>query len=83
MPLPVLRCCRMETEKPDENLLASAKQSARVQAERVSAEIVGLGGPVMRGDLMTYDTQVVALIAYLQRLGTDLTAPPKKATETN
>ena len=46
------------------------------QAESIAADIVSKGGTVRRGKLMTFDTQAVALIAYLQRLGADLSAPP-------
>ncbi|MEO1524416.1 MAG: cbb3-type cytochrome c oxidase subunit II [Planctomycetota bacterium] len=67
----------------EDPMVAEAKQSARLQAERISADIIGLGGPVMRGDLMTYDTKAIALIAYLQRLGTDLSAPPQKSNAGN
>lgn len=35
----------------------------------------------MRGSLMTFDSQAVALIAYLQRLGADLSAPPAAKTK--
>lgn len=52
------------------------------QAETIAAEIVGLGGPVMRGDLMTFDTQAIALIAYLQRLGVTPAAKPDEPKET-
>lgn len=52
---------------------------AREQAERIAADIVSQGGTVNRGDVMTLDSQAVALIAYLQRLGTDLNAPPEVA----
>ncbi len=54
---------------------------ARKQAEAVAAEIVSQGGPVLvrRGigkePLFVFDTQAVALIAYLQRLGVDLAKP--------
>jgi cytochrome c oxidase cbb3-type subunit I/II len=44
---------------------------ARAQAARIAAEIVEQGGP---GDLA--DRDVIALIAYLQRMGTDLHAKP-------
>ncbi len=57
-------------------------QLARDQAERVAAEVVSAGGTIRRGDVMTLDSQAVALIAYLQRLGTDLTAPPETKEET-
>jgi cytochrome c oxidase cbb3-type subunit I/II len=59
--------------------LSDSPELARKQAERVAADIVSQGGPVRRGDLMTFDSQAVALIAYLQRLGTDINAPPEPA----
>ncbi len=49
---------------------------ARAQAEAVAADIVSQGGPIKRDELMTFDSQVVALIAYLQRVGVDLFAAP-------
>ncbi|MEL6107265.1 MAG: hypothetical protein AAFU85_14590, partial [Planctomycetota bacterium] len=66
-----------QTDSRDGADLAAAMRSAKDQAERITADIVGMGGPVMRGNLMTYDTRVVALIAYLQRLGT---TPPSTAS---
>ncbi len=61
--------------------LEEVPEIARRQAEAVAADIVSQGGPVMvqrpREDpLMTIDTQAVALIAYLQRLGVDAFKPP-------
>ena len=61
--------------------LTRAPEIAREQAERIAADIVSQGGPLKRGDLMTLDSQAVALIAYLQRLGVDLTAPAPTAEE--
>lgn len=55
--------------------LEESEAIARKQAEVIAAEIVSQGGPVKRGNLMTFDTQAVALIAYLQRMGTDIFAP--------
>lgn len=56
-----------------ESELSDAQALAFGQAERIAAEIVIAGGPAA-----TYDKRAVALIAYLQRLGTDLlkTAAP-------
>jgi cytochrome c oxidase cbb3-type subunit I/II len=54
--------------------LTEAEQMAREQALLIAAEIVRQDGPK---DLE--DKQVIALIAYLQRLGTDLTAPAPTA----
>ena len=50
-------------------------QSARDHAERVAADIVSSGGTIRRGEVMTLESKAVALIAYLQRLGTDISAP--------
>ena len=56
---------------------------ARAQAERIAADIVSQGGPVFvqrvgEPQLLVIDTQAVALIAYLQRLG--VTPPDADAT---
>ncbi len=61
---------------PYDRELNDSQEMARKQAESIAADIVSKGGTVRRGTLMTYDAQAVALIAYLQRLGADLTAPP-------
>lgn len=45
---------------------------ARKQAEKVAAEIVTQGGPVEYNGHLTKDSTAIALIAYLQRVGTDL-----------
>jgi cytochrome c oxidase cbb3-type subunit I/II len=57
---------------------------ARLQAEKVAAQIVLQGGPVEYNGHMIKDSTAIALIAYLQRVGTDLTrteepAKPKEA----
>ena len=64
---------------PYDRELTESAEMARAQAERIAADIVSQGGPAMRGELMTFDTQAVALIAYLQRIGTDIFAPPEPA----
>ncbi len=58
-----------------ENVKAGrAEANARAQAKQISEEIVAQGGP--QG---LEDKQIVALIAYLQRLGTDIKkAPPSE-----
>ncbi len=50
---------------------AAAEAAAREQAQKIAAEIVEAQGPAG-----LEDKEVVALIAYLQRLGTDLFKPP-------
>lgn len=67
---------------PYDQELTEAPAMARAQAERVAADIVSQGGPVHRilpnGErVLVMDTQAVALIAYLQRLGTDRFRPPE------
>ncbi|HET9300599.1 MAG TPA: cytochrome-c oxidase, cbb3-type subunit I [Candidatus Polarisedimenticolaceae bacterium] len=54
--------------------IASAEADARAQAKSIAAEIVAQQGPA---DLE--DKQIVALIAYLQRLGTDVKGAPVAA----
>ncbi len=51
--------------------VATGAATARAQAERVAADVVAQGGTAG-----LEDKQVIAVIAYLQRLGTDLFAPP-------
>ncbi|MEM6363004.1 MAG: cytochrome-c oxidase, cbb3-type subunit II, partial [Planctomycetota bacterium] len=60
---------------PYDDELTDAPELARRQAEVVAADIVSQGGPIRRGDVMTLDSQAVALIAYLQRIGIDLFEP--------
>ena len=75
---------------PYDRELSEAPEMAKKQAEEIAAQIVSQGGPVMRTienneTLMTMDTQAVALIAYLQRVGVDLFKPadsPAAATAT-
>jgi cytochrome c oxidase cbb3-type subunit I/II len=58
---------------------------ARLQAEKVAAQIVLQGGPVEYNGHMIKDSTAIALIAYLQRVGTDLTRTeePAKPKETD
>jgi len=55
---------------PYGDALNNAPAMARAQADSISAAIVASGGP---GDLA--DKEIVALVAYLQRLGRDVSAP--------
>jgi cytochrome c oxidase cbb3-type subunit I/II len=64
---------------PYERELTDSAEMAKEQAERIAADIVSQGGSIRRGDLMTFDSQAVALIAYLQRIGTDIYATPEPA----
>jgi cytochrome c oxidase cbb3-type subunit I/II len=45
---------------------------ARLQAEKIAAEIIAQGGGVDYNGQLIKDSTAIALIAYLQRLGTDL-----------
>lgn len=67
--------------------LEESPEMARIQAEVVAAEIVSQGGPVSvpragKEPLLVLDSQAVALIAYLQRLGVDAFKPPPTETPT-
>ncbi|WP_372723760.1 cytochrome-c oxidase, cbb3-type subunit I [Novipirellula sp.] len=57
--------------------IADSADIARKQAEVIAADVVSQGGPVQRGELMTFDTKAIALIAFLQRVGTDIFATPE------
>jgi cytochrome c oxidase cbb3-type subunit I/II len=61
---------RLGTPYSDEEV-ANAEEIARSQAAQIAEEIVDQGGP---SGLET--REIVALIAYLQRLGTDISAAP-------
>lgn len=67
---------------PYDRELEEAPEMARQQAEAIAAEIVKQGGPVKRGEILVMNTQAVALIAYLQRLGVDLNRPAAPAAGT-
>jgi cytochrome c oxidase cbb3-type subunit I/II len=56
--------------------IAGGEAAASEQAQAIAAEIVVEGGPEGLGD-----KQIVALIAYLQRLGTDISKPEPIAIE--
>ena len=58
----------------DDNTVANAAELARAQARQISTDIADQG---YRDDLE--DKQVIALIAYLQRVGTDLYKPAPAA----
>ena len=65
---------------PYESELTEAPEMAQKQAEEIAAQIVSQGGPVMRTidngeSLKTMDSQAIALIAYLQRIGIDIFKP--------
>lgn len=71
--LPLVRTAHM-LGAPYDNELTDAEAMAMAQAEKIAADIVSQGGPAA-----THPTKAVALIAYLQRLGTDYFRTP--ATE--
>jgi len=65
---------------PYDRELTEAPEMAKQQAGEIAAQIVSQGGSVMRTiennkTLLTMDSQAVALIAYLQRMGIDLFKP--------
>ena len=65
-----------------------AAEVARLQAEQIAAEVVTGGGPIWtvrheRNPVMVYDSQAIALVAYLQRLGTDLYRPASSKSPAN
>ena len=61
--------------KEGETLDVKYQGLANKQAESIAAEIIGQGGPVAYRGILIKDTAVMALIAYIQRLGTDLSRP--------
>ena len=70
---------------PYDKELTDAEAIARTQAQAIAAEIISQGGPVTYQGNLLEDSTAIALIAYLQRVGTDLfkteTAEPAAAPE--
>ena len=61
---------------PDgETIDGKFEKLAHKQSESIAAEIIGQGGPVAYHGNLIKDSSAVALIAYIQRLGTDLSRP--------
>jgi len=52
--------------------LSQSAEIARLQADKLAAEIIAQGGSVDYNGRLIKDSTAIALIAYLQRLGTDL-----------
>jgi cytochrome c oxidase cbb3-type subunit I/II len=73
---PIMRAHRTVGVPYTDEEISTGVIAAREQAEAIAAEIVIQGGP--EG---LEDKQIVALIAYLQRLGTDITKPEPVAVE--
>ncbi len=72
---------------PYDRELTEGPEMAQKQAEEIAAQIVSQGGPVMRPvtggkTLLTMDSQAVALIAYLQRVGVDIFKPAPATSPT-
>jgi cytochrome c oxidase cbb3-type subunit I/II len=61
---------------PYGDAITKAESLAREQAQVIAKEVVEQGGPA---GLET--KQLVALVAYLQRLGTDINKAPPQATD--
>jgi cytochrome c oxidase cbb3-type subunit I/II len=70
---------------PYEKELTDAETIARAQAQQIAADIVKDGGPVSYQGNLIEESTAIALIAYLQRVGLDLTrteaAEPAPAPE--
>jgi cytochrome c oxidase cbb3-type subunit I/II len=73
---PVMRAHRAIGVPYTEDEISGGVEAAGTQAEAIAAAIVEQGGPEGLAD-----KQIVALIAYLQRLGTDITKPEPVAVE--
>jgi len=73
---PVMRAHQILGVPYSDRDVAGAEEAAREQGEAVAAEIVKQGGPEGLSD-----RKIVALIAYLQRLGTDIMKPEPVALE--
>jgi cytochrome c oxidase cbb3-type subunit I/II len=74
--VPVMRAHQILGVPYTDEEVANATATAREQGAAIAAEIVKQGGP----DGLA-DKQIVALIAYLQRMGTDISKPEPVAIE--
>jgi len=63
----------------DNVLEGKARENAEFQAQTIAYELQEQGGPAYD---QTWDKQVIAVIAYLQRLGTDIYKTPVEETAT-
>ncbi len=61
--------------KDGETFAIQLEKMVQKQSEAIAAEIISQGGPVAYEGNFIKDTSAVALIAYIQRLGTDLSRP--------
>ena len=73
---PTMRAHRLVGVPYSDEEISGGATAAREQARAVADEIVVQGGPEGLAE-----KQIVALIAYLQRLGTDITKPEPLAVE--
>jgi cytochrome c oxidase cbb3-type subunit I/II len=73
---PVMRAHRTVGVPYNDEEIAGGETAAHEQAQAIADEIVDQGGPEGLAD-----KQIVALIAYLQRLGTDISKPEPVAIE--
>ena len=79
---PRVRAAQFLGAKYDFELSQSA-DVARKQAEKVAAEIVAQSGQVEYNGHLIKDSTAIALIAYMQRLGTDLFKPEESPATPN
>ena len=63
------------TLEEDQTIASKFEGQAKIQAEVIAAEIIGQGGPVAYKGTLIKETAAIALIAYIQRLGTDISRP--------
>ncbi len=63
------------TLENDQTIANKFEVQAKKQAEVIAAEIIGQGGPVAYKGTLIKETSAIALIAYIQRLGTDISRP--------
>lgn len=74
---PRLRTANLLGAPYAESILSDPVSHAQQQASQIVKELVDQGGVATYDGRSLENMQVIALIAYLQRLGTDLNAPPE------
>jgi cytochrome c oxidase cbb3-type subunit I/II len=71
----------------NQEVVDAAEELAKKQAQEIAAEIISQGGPITIQrvnveDLPLADSEAIAIIAYLQRLGVDLFKPEPTSVPT-
>ncbi|GEM_PF-79911 len=77
----IVALTRRFAAQPDAVDTDATIEAAKAQAEAITADLIAEGGPVYRGERLVLESRGLALLAYLQGLGTSGVDAPATATE--